>query len=96
MYLETLSGWVRRSRPDLEAAGFAIQLSERMARTKPSQGLSVSARGREAEIRVWVSGECDVMIGDVTTGAVEVTHHDLQSDDELLTVLDAFGSSLTL
>jgi hypothetical protein len=88
VYLDTLSSWVERNRADLESRDVTVRLSDRSMTDKPAQVLTLSRTGTERQLTVWASGECDVMAGDVATGDVEITRHDLASEAELLAVLD--------
>ncbi len=90
VFLETLQSWTERNRGDLESAGVTVTLSEPTKWDKPSQGVTLSTPSREGEVLVWISGECEVMVGDVASPEVDMTHHDLTVDTELLDVLDAF------
>ena len=90
MFLGALQAWTNENRQALEAAGTTVKLSDPTPWDKPSQGVMLSAQGREGEVWVWASGECDVRIGEVASGDVEQTHHDLTSEQELLEVLDSF------
>jgi hypothetical protein len=68
-----------------------VSLSEPTPWEKSSRGVMLSKLGREGEVWVWVSGECDVRLGDAARSAEpERHHHDLRSGDELSDVLDAF------
>ena len=91
MYLENLRAWVEQNRGALEAVGVTVSLSEPTPWEKASQGVTLSRSGREGEVWVWVSGECEVILGDAArSGEPTQHHHDLTSSDELQVVLDAF------
>ena len=44
---------------------------------------------------VWTSGEADLDLGDIATGAVTVTHYEMSSAAELTTCLDDLTSQMT-
>jgi hypothetical protein len=90
VFLEALQAWTNDNRQALEAAGTTVKLSDPTQWDKPSQGLILSTPLREGEVRVWMSGECEVIIGDVASGDPQQTHHELTSDQELLDVLHSF------
>jgi hypothetical protein len=91
VYLESLQTWVEQNRDALEAVAVTVSLSEPTQWEKPGQGVVLSRSGREGEVLVWASGECEVSLGDAARSADPTqTHHDLASSDELLQVLNAF------
>jgi hypothetical protein len=51
--------------------------------------------GGSAQLIVWTSGEADLDVGDIATGAVTVTHYEMSSAAELATCLDDLTSQLT-
>jgi hypothetical protein len=63
MFLGALERWTAEHRSELEARGVEVRLSERNATDKPAQRLTLSTQDREAELIVWVSGECETAIG---------------------------------
>jgi len=90
VYLEVLQSWVERNRGELEAAGVTVALSQPTQWGKPSQRVLLSTPGREGEVSVWTSSECEVIVGDVVSGDPDHVHHNATSDSELLDLLDAF------
>jgi len=89
MDLDALVGWSERNRERLNAAEIAVTLSETSPRDKPSRTLSLSSPRLEADVMVWITGECDVVIGHVASGDTDVVHHEFASDDELFAALEA-------
>ena len=89
MFLEALQTWASEHRAKLEAAGVEVRLAEPSQTQKASQWLTQRGQTREAEIGVWVSGECEAAIG-VPDGsaAPDQMHHELTSGSELRRVLD--------
>ena len=67
-----------------------VTLSDPTPWDKPSQGVTLATPQREGEVRVWASGECEVVVGDVASGDPDQVHHDLTSNEEFVALLDAF------
>ena len=96
MFLDTLQRWVADNRAALEADGVTIKLSEPSDTPNPAQSLTMTKAEREADVVVWVSGECEVAIGHVdgVTLDAEQTHHDFSSPDQLVAVLGELAAKV--
>jgi hypothetical protein len=71
VFLEALQAWTNNNPRQLEAAGTTVKLSDPTAWDKPPKSVLLSTPRREGEVRVWVSGECEVIVGDVASGDPE-------------------------
>jgi predicted ATPase len=95
VFLDAREDWARERRPELEASGVEVILSKRSETEKPAQCVSLRTAGREAEVCVWASGECEAAFGS-GSAEFEQSHHDLQKEADLLTLLDLLSARLLL
>lgn len=96
MFLDTLQRWVADNRATLKADGVTVELHKPSDTPNPAQALTMTRAERDADVVVWVSGECEAAIGNVggITIDAEQTHHDFDSPDQLVGVLDALAARL--
>jgi hypothetical protein len=95
VFLEALQTWTSEHRAELEDAGVEVRLAEPSKTRKPSQWLTLRGRRREAEIGLWVSGECETGIGTPDGSAVfELVHHELTSASEVRRVLQDLAAQV--
>jgi hypothetical protein len=97
VFLDALQAWTAEHRSRLEADGVEVVLSEAGETPKPSQWLTLRTRGREAEVGVWASGECETTLGPVPpdpSEPPELTHHDLTSAAELIGILNNLADAI--
>jgi phage-related protein len=92
VFLETLQRWTQERRSDFEARGVEVILSTPSETDKPGQCVVLRRAATEAEVCVWISGECEAAIG--SADEVEQVHHDLQSESELVDVLNTLAARL--
>jgi hypothetical protein len=78
---------VSERRPEWERAGLTVQLHEGPDTRKPVSWVVLESASTEGELLIWVSGECEVAVGNKATGTYEATHLDLE-DDGIRAALD--------
>jgi len=97
MFLEALQAWTAERRTGLVASGVEVVLGDVGATPKPSQWLTLRRPGLEAEMGLWMSGECETAIGRVPpdpSDPPELNHYDLASVSELVEILDKLAASV--
>jgi hypothetical protein len=61
--LEALQAWTAERKAGLNASGIEVALTEPSTTPKPAQWLTLRTPTAEAEIGLWISGECETAIG---------------------------------
>ncbi|MGW4943387.1 immunity protein TriTu family protein [Actinoplanes sp. NPDC004185] len=66
-----------------QAAGVQWQLHHGPTRSKSSAWVDCTTARHLARLIVWTSGEADLEVGDISTGAVTITHYQMSDAAEL-------------
>ncbi|MEV6929038.1 hypothetical protein AB0M46_31735 [Dactylosporangium sp. NPDC051485] len=78
-----------------QEAGVQWQLHYGPAHDKSAAWVDCTTAHREAQLTVWTSGEAELDVGDVSTGAITSTHYELSDTAELAVCLDDLTGQLT-
>ena len=78
-----------------QAAGIQWQLHHGPTRSKSSAWVDCTTADRLAQLVVWTSGEADLEVGDISTGAVTITQYEMSDAAELATCLDDLTQQMT-
>lgn len=71
---------VAQRRAEWERAGITVRFFRGQETPKPAAWVVLETPPMEGELILWVSGECEMMVGNLETGVIEQTHLDLSAD----------------
>jgi hypothetical protein len=93
--LEYLAAAVTARATGWQEAGVQWQLHHGPNRDKSSAWVDCITTDRLAQLIVWTSGEAELNIGDISTGAIAITNYQMSNIAELAAGLDGITSHLT-
>jgi hypothetical protein len=87
--LDELSQWVETHRASLTERGLlvAMDTSPEDERPKRSRWLDVEGPQRLGRLILWDTGEAELELAEVATGAVNAQHHQVDSTEDLVRAL---------
>lgn len=71
---------VEQRRAEWERVGITVQFFRGQETPKPAAWVVLKTPPMEGELILWVSGECEMMVGNLETGAFEQTHLEMSAD----------------
>ncbi|WP_346539609.1 hypothetical protein [Micromonospora sp. DPT] len=78
-----------------QEAGVQWQLHYGPTRSKSSAWVDCTTAHHLAQLIVWTSGEAELSVGNVSTGAIAITNYEMSNAAELTACLDDLTSHLT-
>jgi hypothetical protein len=78
-----------------QEAGVQWQLHHSPTRSKSSAWVDCTTVHHLAQLIVWTSGEAELSIGNISTGAIAITVYEISNATELAACLDDLTSHLT-
>ncbi|MEV5768073.1 hypothetical protein AB0L34_26355 [Micromonospora sp. NPDC052213] len=86
---------VAARRTQWQAAGVHWRLHHGPTRSKSSSWVDCTTAHHLAQLILWTSGEADLEVGDILTGAITITYYEMSNTAELATCLDDLTHRLT-